>query len=245
MKPNTTNIKHISLQPGLYVFTYVRSLTPNSSPVTVFSKRPHFGSGTMSCLYSNEKLDGQLSSPGECVVIRVGQNSIQMQVSIYDDQYSSPDVEFKIDTLFQNNAIPHQAKRSVSPVGKKLETLEDLQKEVAKIKHSRTPKIQNIPLTLSGHVELKGDITKKAGKWLGSAKSSNRIEAFAIHWPDRPKGVNLTYSCTVQNLGKFPPVKCGETVGTKQRALPITAFSISLSGKKSKNYSIKIQAAFF
>ena len=76
MKVNSANVKHISLQPGMYVFNYVRSLTPNSTPVTVFSKRPHFGSGTMSCLYSNEKVDGQLSAPGECVVIRVGQNSL-------------------------------------------------------------------------------------------------------------------------------------------------------------------------
>jgi len=244
MKVNSANVKHISLQPGMYVFNYVRSLTPNSTPVTVFSKRPHFGSGTMSCLYSNEKVDGQLSAPGECVVIRVGQNSIQLQVSIYDDQCSNPDVEFKIDTLFQQKPIISKTLKSSRPDEKKLETLKDLQTEILKAKKVQANKTEVIPLALSGHVEWKGDVKKKAGKWLGSASGSKRIEAFAIDWPERPKGVNVKYTCMVKNLGSLPSVKCGEMIGTTQRALPIEGIRVALKGKNSKDYLLKIQAAF-
>lgn len=271
MTNNNAIVKHISLQPGMYVFSYVRSLTPNNNPVAVFAKRPHFGSGTMTCLYSNEKQDGQLSSPGECVVIRVGHNSIQLQVSIYDEQNANADIEFKIDTLYQQKAIAStNVKTKSTMVTKKLESIDDLTNQMIKTKQSQEkrqntshspvykaipkgstakklppePKMHHIPLLLSGHLEWKGDVKKKPGKWLGHAQGSKRIEAFAIDWPNRPKGVNLSYTCRVRNIGTFPSVKCGKMVGTIHRALPITEIQFVIGGKKSDDYIVKVQAAF-
>jgi len=199
----------------------------------------------MSSLYSNEKSDGQLSNPGECVVVRVGQNSIQLQVSIYDDQHSNPDVEFKIDTIYQQKAIVSKPIQTKMPTNqKKLESIDDLKREIAKAKEKQTLKEKILPMALSGHVELKGNVEKKAGKWLGGVKGSKRIEAFSINWPGKPKGVNLKYSCSVKHLGTFPSVKSGEMVGTVQRALPITAIQVGISGKKAAGYTIKVQASF-
>ena len=97
---------------------------------------------------------------------------------------------------------------------------------------------------VSGHVERAGDRGAAPGGWLGDPTGRARVEGFAIHWPDRPADVELSYSCEVAELGALPAAGPGEFVGTRRRALPIRALRVDLAGPGAAGYALRVDAAF-
>src|SRR5690606_2513634 len=97
-------------------------------------------------------------------------------------------------------------------------------------------------LRLDGHIERRGDITVQGG-WLGSPNSVQRLEGFTIHWPNKPEGVDLAYSCQVQGA-RQPAALSGNYIGTRRRAAPITAVTFGLIGPKQKSFQLDGQVVF-
>ncbi|MEO0379409.1 MAG: hypothetical protein AAF252_04015 [Pseudomonadota bacterium] len=97
---------------------------------------------------------------------------------------------------------------------------------------------------LSGHVENIGDTEHAPGAWLGRQGGFERIEGFAVHWPDRPISVDLTYGCTVAGLGETPAALSGGFVGTRRRAGAITALWMDIQGSDAQAYNVSYRAYF-
>lgn len=104
--------------------------------------------------------------------------------------------------------------------------------------------LQHSLVHLSGHVEMVGDTEKKPGEWIGKRTGGARVEGFAIHWPDKPDGVELVYGCTVEGMSKAPNSVTGGFVGTRQRAAAIKALWIDLKGDMRDHYQLNYVAAF-
>lgn len=97
---------------------------------------------------------------------------------------------------------------------------------------------------LSGHVEMIGDTECAAGGWLGQESGNARVEGFAVHWPNRPMTVDITYGCTVAGIGDTPPSLSGGFVGSRKRKAPITSFWMDLKGPDADAYELSYKAAF-
>jgi len=99
-------------------------------------------------------------------------------------------------------------------------------------------------LKVTGHVELQGDVSVPPGQWLGDPASSRRLEGFSIDWPDRPDDVDLAYSCVMAGIGRSPAVLSGGYCGSRQRATPINAITVSLVGKQASAYALEMEVVF-
>ena len=97
---------------------------------------------------------------------------------------------------------------------------------------------------LSGHVEAIGDTEVAPGSWLGQEDGRTRIEGFAVHWPNRPMNVDLSYGCTVVGLGDSPASLSGGFVGTKMKMAPITLIWLELKGPDADMYELSYKARF-
>lgn len=99
-------------------------------------------------------------------------------------------------------------------------------------------------VSLLGHVEWKGDIKAGADGWLGNRQALARIEGFSITWENRPKDVDIAYSCRVKGMGQTPVSLSGGFVGTRGRAAPIVGVSMSLVGLNAEAYELQAKALF-
>lgn len=99
-------------------------------------------------------------------------------------------------------------------------------------------------VALLGHVEWKGDIKAGADGWLGNKEALARIEGFSITWENRPKDVDIAYSCRVKGMGQTPVSLSGGFVGTRGRAAPIVGVSMSLVGLNAEGYELQAKAVF-
>ena len=97
---------------------------------------------------------------------------------------------------------------------------------------------------LSGHVEMIGDTECAAGGWLGQQGGQARVEGFAVHWPNRPMTVDISYGCTVAGIGDTPPSLSGGFVGSRKRMAPITSFWMDLKGPDADAYELSYKASF-
>jgi len=101
-----------------------------------------------------------------------------------------------------------------------------------------------VPLKLSGHIEYDGDVVAQPGQWLGDPNSRRRLEGFSLDWTERPEEVDLAYSCVIGGLGRSPAVLSGGYCGSRQRAAPITAITVSLVGKRAADYQLQLEVVF-
>jgi hypothetical protein len=88
-------------------------------------------------------------------------------------------------------------------------------------------------LQITGHVAGIGDVTVGPHAWIAGPIAPSRIEGFAIRWPDKPDNLDIRYAVRIAGQQKTSPdmVTLGAFVGTRGRALPITALMLELAGR--------------
>jgi hypothetical protein len=99
---------------------------------------------------------------------------------------------------------------------------------------------------LLGHVAGIGDVRVALGEWIGGPHAPSRIEGLALQWPQLPQGLELRYAVKAGG-GQMPAGKMavsGEYVGTRGRALPLTGLMVELSGPRSRDHELAVDAIF-
>lgn len=99
-------------------------------------------------------------------------------------------------------------------------------------------------ISLIGHVERQGDLLAPVGAPLGDPARQFRLEGFQVMWPDKPDGVDLAYSVSIEGAGAQPMVKTGQFAGARRQARRITEVTFALIGPNAHGYTLQGTAWF-
>ncbi len=230
LKPIET--KTLQLRPGLHLLTYIKATDNLNPPIINIAIPIGLMSSRIAMLFLDANNEGFLNKPDDAVVIRVIGEAADLLVGIFiTTECKSAEIQLKTEFLLENNQ-DLAVKSNIESETNELITDDDLSTE------------KTLQLSFSGHVEWQGDIQLAAGEGLGNPDKNWRIESFAIHWPNKPEGVDIEYRCYVKTLGETLTTLSNGFVGTKARALPITALSAQLTGLNAENYELTIQVIF-
>ena len=229
IKPIETKTLH--LRPGLHLLTYADAADPYNPPLVNINVPMGLVGSRISMLFLDANNEGFLNQPNDAVVIRVIGESAELSIGILvTTECKSAEIKLKTEYLLGKEDDLNES------------SVDDEKIDLAPVDEEGTEKI--LPLSFSGHVEWQGDVDSAVGEGLGNPEKNWRIENFAIHWPNKPEGIDIEYRCHVKSLGETLKTLLDGFVGTKARALPITALSAQLVGLGSENYELVIQVMF-
>jgi len=225
--------KTIHLRPGLHLLTYADAADQYNPPLVNINVPMGLVGSRVSMLFLDANSEGFLNQPNDAVVIRVIGESAELSIGILvTTECTSAEIKLKTEYLLASE--DHLNDSSMEMNDEKI--------DLTPIDEEGSEKI--LPLSFSGHVEWQGDVHSAVGEGLGNPEKNWRIENFAIHWSKKPEGIDIEYRCYVKSLGETLKTSLDGFVGTKARALPITALSAQLVGLGSENYELIIQVMF-
>lgn len=241
MQKKTLSSNTLQLKPGMYTARLQQVQT-----MIAIGLAPQATSGTVDFFCSDSVNNNTLQSKHDCIVIRISNNNATLLITGGD---AKDLLSLKVDKI-------SELKGAESTY---IEPLPSLDNEQVDNTTTFTPQIVRQPapqasakvapqkaekISLLGHIEWKGDVKKAVGERLGDPQTNKRLEGFAIEWRDKPEGVDIAYSCTVQGMGRSPVLLSGDFAGTKARNAAIVGVSISLIGKNSTKYVLEGSAFF-
>lgn len=217
----------VMLKQGLYLFRCASDY-PEGQQVPATLQVAPVATGQVDFFPGVGVSRNTLRSLGDCVVVRVsrGDGAVMIAKYLVPGQSAADDVQIQIDQVDTTG-------RFVRGAGAR--------QEGAGPENRPQSKLETVDL--QGHVERQGDTAAVDG-WLGNPKQSARVEGFAVHWYNRPEGVDLAYQCRVQGLGDSPVIQSGGFAGTRQRGAGISSIQFSLVGPRASEFEIQGQACF-
>ncbi|MGB9988665.1 hypothetical protein [Pseudoduganella rhizocola] len=184
-----------------------------------------------------------LRSAADCIVVSVTGGSVELLVSAYVAKAGDPIPALRLDQIALGTALPAPAATAAAPAAAAMPA--PTPAPTAAPAAARVPiKIGPHGISIIGHVEVSGDLVAAEGSTLGDPATSRRVEGFQVMWPDKPEGVDLAYSISVENAGKSPIVQTGKFVGTRGKARRITEVTFSLVGPNAGKYQLEGMAHF-
>ena len=238
-KPATTDARIINLTPGMYIARF--NAAPNPGEFCLLSMAPSDPHVRIDFFASEAVENNMLRTADDIIVVRCsgGEGKLIMtSLPGAGTQATGARID-RIASATERQNLPAGGTAAAAPGSA---ASSDFTPQT-----QATPGARNAPqvlLKVMGHVELQGDITIPAGQWLGDPTSSQRLEGFSIDWPDRPDDVDLAYSCVMAGLGRSPSVLSGGYCGSRQRATPINALTVSLVGKQASTYALDMEVVF-
>lgn len=205
----------VRLEPGFYVYRYLCE-GDGPLPVVTLGFAPGGDGGEVNLLGSKRGGQVALQKYGDMAVVHVAGAAGVIGLS-----------------LFIPNGFPQRA------VHLEVERL-----EAEPPQRERHDNGHDSLVTLSGHIELQGEVEAGFGDWLGNPKLERRLEGFSVLWPQRPYGVDISYRCVVAGMGESPSVLTGGFAGTRRRAMPLRSIIFELVGERSDHFTIATEAAF-
>jgi hypothetical protein len=207
----------ILMQPGMYILRYPKG---GVTPLSV-SRAPN-STGKIEVMGTSKTHGSILRDGSDCIVMQVTGGAVELLVSAFSSNVAASVPTLRIDQI---GLDPEPACAQPAAAGKKIEV-------VAK------------GISIIGHVELQGDLVAAEGQTLGDPSSTHRVEGFQIMWPDRPEGVDLAYSISVEGFGTMPVVNSGNFCGTRGEARRITEATFSLVGPNAGQFRLDGSAYF-
>ena len=212
------------LQPGLYVIHYVDA-TPTKSPVPLLlAQAPIRMAGVIEFTCPEGVHQQTLAKPGDYLVVNVRQGNAVLAVSKYAaaSLIDTAQVHWRIEPIVPAPAAPASRANAAK----------------------RAPQTYQpvTGITLTGHIERRGDVTVESGEWLGATQGRARLEGFQIDWPQRPEGVDIQAVCG--SGGQRSEATTGRFIGTRQRARPIHDLQLTLVGPSASRYRLTGEVAF-
>lgn len=215
----------MSVGRGTFVLRYVAS-ADSASPRVVVAKDPDHAAG-MELMFSPGAEGGALRRPGDLCVLSSSADSQILVTTIGADLSMREAVTLKLDRIDAETPAAQTKQVALAADPRATTTGRD---------------INPVPLRLTGHVEVDGDVTVGAGEWLGG--DDRQIEGFAVQWPRRPANVDISYGCSVKGIGRLPDGVVGEFVGTRNQARGINGVAFSLIGEDAPSYTLTLEAVF-
>jgi hypothetical protein len=207
----------VLLQPGIYILRHPKTGLPPISISRAAGKPEH--NGQIQALYTPGTDGGVLRGGADAIVMQVLSAPVELLVTAYLEKAGATPPVIKIDKvgLDGSNEAPAQAKAMEVPAK---------------------------GISLVGHIERKGDVVAAHGNTLGDPKSELRVEGFQVQWPDKPEGVDLTYTARIEGAGATPTVSTGHFCGTRNAAKRIVAVTFTLTGANADAYDLQGTAQF-
>ncbi|HUR88855.1 MAG TPA: hypothetical protein VMZ74_07210 [Ramlibacter sp.] len=204
----------ITLQPGMYIMRHPQTGMPALSISRAAVNAKH--NGQIQALYT-PGTDGSLLRDGtDCIVMQVLNAPVDILVTAYLDKAGVAVPALKVDKIRIDG-------------------------------DEAAPKAIEVPkkgLTLIGHVERTGDVLAREGETLGNPANALRLEGFQLVWPDKPQGLDLTYTAKVEGAGPTKTVSTGHFCGTRNAAKRLVGVTFALTGAKASDYELKGRAFF-
>ena len=224
----TSSLKQ--LDPGMWIFRYVAH-TPAAVPPLVNLNPAPFGKGSIDFFPSEGVTRNTLVKPGDCIIARVKTAKAAIMISEYHLAGQSSEVTLKLDRIDDGQA-----------------TLAAPTEKSAKVKNGNAKTAAAQPadalnIKLLGHIQMRGDVIVH-NDWLGDPNSNHRIEGFALSCDELPEGVSLGYSCRTTRGSQPQVVLANQFVGTRRKAMPITAVAFNLGGPNAGDYVLSGEIAF-
>lgn len=217
----------VVLKPGLYVLRHPKggqpALTVNRAPGTATSN------GKLELLGTPNTHGSILRDGADCIVMLVSDAPVELAVSAYLPHATAAVPALRIDQIALDAAAPAVAPTN-SSMGAKPTT--------------RSIQISDKGISIIAHIERMGDVVASEGNSVGDPATTLRVEGFQVMWPDRPAGVDLSYSISVEGLGQMPAVTTGKFCGTRGQARRITELSFTLIGPDAAQYALEGSAWF-
>jgi hypothetical protein len=211
----------VTLEPGLYILRHPKSGMP---PLTVSRAL-----GDRSCVAKIDILstpnahNSMLRDGADCIVMLVSDGSVELLVTAYFEKTTSTDDEIKPALRVDKIALDKEVATSSNATA---ET------------QSRSIQISDKGLSIIGHIERKGDVVAEEGHPLSEPGSDLRIEGFQIMWPDKPVGIELVYSISLEGIGSTSSVQTGQFCGRRGEARRITEVTFALVGPEASRYQL-------
>lgn len=225
-KQQATETRIVSLKPGMYIVRF--NAIPTLGEGAILSIAPSESGVKFDFLASEGVKNNTLFNQSDCVVVRCVGGEGNLLITSLCKSGSRP-VGTRIDKI---SGATNRPGADVSGLGYQPQGQARLSQPAA------------IHLNFLGHIEMRGDVAAHRGDWLGDPKSSRRLEGFSIEWDEHPQELDIAYSCVIGGLGRSPAVLSGGYCGSRQRAAPITALTVSLVGKNANAYQLDMEAVF-
>jgi hypothetical protein len=206
----------LSLESGLYILRHPGGGMPGLSVTETPSN-----TGKFEVLKTNRANGMVLRNAAECVVMHVIEGPVDLMVAaLTDGPAVAPAIRLDRVTL--------EAPAGAAPAAAKAGSL----------------RVQPKGVSIVGHVEKNGDVAAGPGEVLGQPDANLRVEGFQVMWPDKPEGVELAYSVSVEGYGAMPVVGTGNFIGTRREAKRITEVTVALTGPNARKYDLTGTAYF-
>ena len=215
MQKTTISTSILELNKGMYIARLKEVVDAKKGMITI-SPAPMEAEGTVDFFCSSHIKNNTLKGINDCIVLRVDYGKAPVLISGMGKDLSS----LKIDEIKSLDVLP-----DVKPFSSSIQS-------------------DSEQIRLTGHIEWKGDMQQEVGERLGDPEENKKIEGFIIEWDDKPKDVDIAYSCTIDGMGVSPVLLSGDFVGTRSRNLSILGVTISLVGRGAKEFQMKGSVVF-
>lgn len=235
------------LSPGMYTIRYLGTRANGSEASNAkhsaniplaLSQAPIHMPGEIEFICPEGVTHQTLSTPGDYLIAHVKRGEAVLAASKYAPKplAGKVDVQWRIEPLQASSVASNAAATT---------TLKQPLAPSPKPTNQGTPKVstskEGLPITLTGHIERRGDVQVSGNEWLGDPKSNARLEGLQIEWAS-PDEVELLGACRAG--GQTLHAKSGEYLGTRRKAAPITQLALCLSGKDAALYHLDAEAVF-
>lgn len=209
----------VSLQPGMYILRHPKTGMPALSVSRAAANPAH--NGSIQAIYTPGTEGSVLRDGRDCIVMQVLNAPVDLLVTAYLAKAGAAVPTLKIDKIALEGA-------PVGPVAGKAGAVQVPAKGMSVI----------------GHVERKGDVLASNGATLGDPKAGLRLEGFQLVWPDKPEGVDVSYSAKLEGGASLPTVTTGQFCGTRNAAKRIVSVTFALAGPKAGQHKLRGKAYF-
>lgn len=210
----------IRVGQGLFVLRYVSSKAGLNAPVVSVS-----ASGADVAIICPTAGDARLVAPGDGLVVHAARDSL---------------INVTVTPLRPNGSC--DAELILERVSTTMQNQSTLAADRAIRGYSASPQA----IEILAHVARRGDVVVPAGEWICGPDLPMAIEGVEIRWRDKPHGVDIVCGATINARGRrtLPDKPAGSFQGTRGRAAPITALTLTLTGPASDEFLLACDAAF-
>jgi hypothetical protein len=215
--------KSVNIQRGLYVIRYDSAQDVFNPPRARVDVEPG-SEGQVAILSHPDVREPVLTEPGTCLVVRALRPATLRIEMVPGEPNASVAASVRLEPLFDvtRPAVgPADAPQGVGSLN-----LDDLR--------------------LLGHIAVIGDVDVAANEWIGGPLSPSRIEGFALEWPGKPDGVEISYAARIGGArpATSSMLSLGTFAGTRGRALPLVGAIFELSGPAAAHLRLCVEAIF-
>ncbi|KQV80228.1 hypothetical protein ASD15_15275 [Massilia sp. Root351] len=220
----------VTLKPGIYILRHPKGKLPPLSISRAPADASH--SGRIEALWTPGTQGAVLRDGSDCIVMHVLDAPVELLVSAFLAHAGDAKPALRIDRVSLDQA---GAEAALAPAAAAAP---------AAPQPGRPIEISPQGLSLIGHMERNGDAVAAEGQYLGKPDANLRLEGFQLMWPDRPQGVDLAYSVSLEGSGALPTVTTGQFCGTRGNARRITEVTFTLVGEQAHRFALHGVAHF-